>query len=230
MPLSSGPKPQVHRRLLSDEVHDHIRDAILDGSLTPGETLEDAKLQEWLGVSRSPIRDALKRLQLEGLVTIHPQSSTKVSSPNSAEIEKGLQAFGAIMGGVVRIAVPELSTAAREHLVRLVENARNEASAHDAGAHLEATLKVYQGLLAECSNEPLVRIAHSSLLPLEFGYRVMLGVRTPKWDALIEAWRKFQAGLASGNNVMAELAIEEMHLLPLPSASWDAATWDAAAN
>lgn len=230
MPLSGGPKPQVHRRLLSDEVHDHIRDAILDGSLTPGETLEDANLQEWLGVSRSPIRDALKRLQYEGLVTIHAQSSTKVATPDGAEIEKSMQAFGAIIGGVVRIAVPELSDSARQHLLGLIETARVEAEAQQPEAHLDATLAVYEALLTACSNGPLVRIAHSSLLPLKFGYRVLLGVRTPRWDVLVVGWEKFHRGLAAGDNVLAELAIEEMHLLPLPDLGWDSTNWDAVTN
>lgn len=226
MPILNGSKPKVRRRLLSDEVHDHLRDAILDGTFSPGESLDDTALQEWLGVSRTPIRDALKRLQYEGLVEIYAQSSTRVADPDLTQVEKGVQAFGAIMGGVTRIALPELSDSEREGLLILVDATRTAAASRNGGEHLDATLAVYESLLASCSNDVLVGIAHNSLMPLAFGYRASLGVRTPNWALLDAGWARFRDGIATGDNVLAELALEEMHRLPLPDLQWDPAVWD----
>ncbi|WP_081689901.1 GntR family transcriptional regulator [Leifsonia xyli] len=60
------------RRLLRDTVAESIRSAILDGSFRPGERLHDEELQGWLGVSRTPIRDALNELSRAGLVEMAP--------------------------------------------------------------------------------------------------------------------------------------------------------------
>ena len=70
----------VHRRtLLRDDVYFTLRDAIVSGRLAPGEKLRDAELSEWLGVSRTPIREALLRLERSGLVIAEPGRLTMVS-------------------------------------------------------------------------------------------------------------------------------------------------------
>ena len=68
------------RSLLRDNAYVSIRDAIVDGTFAPGERLRDAELEQWLGVSRTPIRDAMARLELAGLVHTQPGRSTIVST------------------------------------------------------------------------------------------------------------------------------------------------------
>ena len=58
--------------VLGDEVYARLGEAILDGSLAPGERLRDHDLAEWLGVSRTPVREALQRLERVGLVEVSP--------------------------------------------------------------------------------------------------------------------------------------------------------------
>lgn len=64
---------------LSDSVYDILRGKILDLSILPGTVLNIKELGEALGISRSPIRDAISRLGTDGLVDIVPQKETKVS-------------------------------------------------------------------------------------------------------------------------------------------------------
>ena len=79
MPVPA-PQPPVARALLRDDVYLRVRDAIVDGTLAPGEQLRDQELAAWLGVSRTPVREALLRLQQAGLVTSLPGRSTTVAS------------------------------------------------------------------------------------------------------------------------------------------------------
>jgi DNA-binding GntR family transcriptional regulator len=65
VPLQTVERP---RRLLRDDVYVRLRDAIVDGTLAPGEQLRDSELAVWLAVSRTPVREALLRLQRAGLV------------------------------------------------------------------------------------------------------------------------------------------------------------------
>src|SRR6478752_3496650 len=88
--------------VLGDEVYARLGEAILDGRLAPGERLRDQELAEWLGVSRTPVREALQRLERAGLVEVSPHRYTRVSHPNQQNDTVELVAFN--MGLAVRMA------------------------------------------------------------------------------------------------------------------------------
>ncbi|MFB7891915.1 GntR family transcriptional regulator [Microbacterium sp. NPDC056044] len=90
------------RAVLGDEVYAHLGEAILDGRLAPGERLRDQELAEWLGVSRTPVREALQRLERAGLVEVSPHRYTRVSHPNQQNDTIELVAYN--MGLAVRMA------------------------------------------------------------------------------------------------------------------------------
>ncbi len=71
---------KIQRTFVREEAYIKLRNWILDGTLAPQERLNDKKLAERLGVSRTPIREALLRLEDEGFVQTKPNYSTKVSS------------------------------------------------------------------------------------------------------------------------------------------------------
>ncbi len=79
MPVPVEPVART-RSLLRDDVYARLRDAIVDGTLAPGEVLRDGDLATWLGVSRTPVREALLRLGQAGLVTAEPGRSTRVTT------------------------------------------------------------------------------------------------------------------------------------------------------
>ncbi|PKQ36278.1 MAG: hypothetical protein CVT61_01865 [Actinobacteria bacterium HGW-Actinobacteria-11] len=225
MPIPSSDTPGVERRLLRDEAHDAIRDAILDGTFAPGETLDDTELQRWLGISRSPIREALTMLRLEGLIEVHAQKHTRVADPRPGDVEDSLQAVGAVMGGVMRITAPALSDEGRDRVIALIDDAVDAVAAADGRAHMRVGLQIYETLLDDCPNQVLEKLARGSLLALTFRYRSTIDIRIPNWDLLSSGWRRVRDGLLDGDNVAAELAFEEMHRLPLPTQQWDAAAW-----
>jgi DNA-binding GntR family transcriptional regulator len=107
------PVPQSHglvpRSLLRENAYRAIRDAIVDGTLAPGERLNDADLVEWLGVSRTPVREALARLEQAGLVQTKPGRYTIVS-PLDVRAARSAQSVTAAMHELaVREALPNLS-------------------------------------------------------------------------------------------------------------------------
>lgn len=71
---------KIQRVFVRQEAYLKLRSAILDGTLSPGSQLKDKELAAQLGVSRTPIREALLRLEDEGLVQTKPNRSTRVSS------------------------------------------------------------------------------------------------------------------------------------------------------
>lgn len=97
------------RQLLRDSVFVRIRDAIIDGTLEPGERLLDNELSGWLGVSRTPIREALARLDAAGLVETKPGRYTIVSPIDPRTLADAQAVTAAMNELAVRTAVPLLT-------------------------------------------------------------------------------------------------------------------------
>lgn len=71
--------------LVRDGVYDHLRRAVLDGEIAPGERLGEVELGERLGVSRTPIREALMRLTQDGLLVAEANKGVRVRTVSAAE-------------------------------------------------------------------------------------------------------------------------------------------------
>lgn len=96
-----------HKRLLlRDNAYVSIRDAIVDGTFAPGEKLRDSELEQWLGVSRTPIRDAIARLEQAGLVHTQPGRSTVVSTIERRAVLDAQAVAASMHALAMRIAVP----------------------------------------------------------------------------------------------------------------------------
>ena len=128
MPIPTEARPP--RPLLRDDVLDRIRDAIVDGTLTPGEQVRDADLATWLGVSRTPVREALLELGRAGLVRSSPGRSTVVSPLESDDVRDAQRVVAAMHRLAVLTAVPRMTAVDLDRM--RAANARFTA-AHAAG-------------------------------------------------------------------------------------------------
>jgi DNA-binding GntR family transcriptional regulator len=99
------------RELLRDDVYRRLRDGIVDGTFAPGEQLRDVELAGWLGVSRTPIREALQRLARAGLVVTEPGRSTSVTSLDLRAARDAQAVVASMHQLAVRAAVGQLTAA-----------------------------------------------------------------------------------------------------------------------
>lgn len=91
-----------------------MRDRIISGELEPGTSLSEIALAEAFEVSRTPVREALKQLQTEGLVQIRPRVGTFVTAPSRREVNELFELKGLLEGAAARLlslrgSVPELT-------------------------------------------------------------------------------------------------------------------------
>src|SRR5690349_11584951 len=104
------PVPAEHGRhkrlLLKEQAYVSIRDAIVNGTLAPGEKLRDPELEQWLGISRTPIREAIARLETAGLVHTLPGRSTVVSTIERAAVRDAEAVAADLHALATRLAVP----------------------------------------------------------------------------------------------------------------------------
>ncbi|MEZ5188439.1 MAG: GntR family transcriptional regulator [Microbacterium sp.] len=149
MPLSSAPLP---RALLRDDVHARLRDAIVDGSLAPGEQLRDGDLAARLGVSRTPVREALLELARAGLVQATPGRSTVVAPIDPAAVRDAQAVVGALHAVAVRAAVPRLTPAQLDEMRAANDAFAAAQSAGDLQGALEADDRFHRVAVAAAGN------------------------------------------------------------------------------
>ncbi|NKX50395.1 GntR family transcriptional regulator [Arthrobacter deserti] len=146
------------RSLLRDDVYASLRDAIVDGTLAPGERLRDAELGAWLGVSRTPVREALLRLERAGLVVARPGRSTTVAEFDPASTLSAQQVSAAMHELAARLAVPRLPDTA---LDALADANRRFAAALEVG-DVEAAMAADDGFhavfVAACGNSMVAEV------------------------------------------------------------------------
>ena len=93
---------------LRDVVFNTLRQAILKGELEPGERLMEMQLAEQLGVSRTPIREAMRKLELEGLVLMIPRKGAVVAEITEKSLRDVLEVRKALEELAVRLACEKI--------------------------------------------------------------------------------------------------------------------------
>jgi DNA-binding GntR family transcriptional regulator len=143
----------VHRSLLRDRAHAALCDAIVAGTLAPGEQLHDAELCAWLGLSRTPVREALSRLEEEGLVETAPQRFTRVTKLERRAVRDTFPVLAAMHALATELAVPNLT---RPDIERLRAENVVYVRAMDAGSaeDLYATDARFHGIFITVAGNP----------------------------------------------------------------------------
>lgn len=161
IPATPGLTP---RTLLRDDVHRRIRDAIVRGELQPGEKLRDGELGEWLGVSRTPIREALLKLSEAGLVTAKPGRETIVSPEDPVVLDHARTLAAELHALSARLAAPH--AAADDAAVSRLRSANERLrTATDPEAAITADTDVHD-VVVGLSGNPLLPGQLDTLVPV----------------------------------------------------------------
>jgi DNA-binding GntR family transcriptional regulator len=131
MPLSSVP-----RRLLRDQAYEVLVAAIVDGDLSPGAVIRDSDLAAQVGLSRTPVREALARLADEGLVESKPNAFTRVTPLDRRASYEAFVVLRELHVLATREAVPRMTAA---DLARM-RQANADFAAALAGSHVDRAL------------------------------------------------------------------------------------------
>lgn len=136
-----------------------IRGAILEGKLPSGERLLEADIAREMGVSRGPVREALRQLEQEGLVTVHPYRDTVVAHTSTEEMQAVLLPIRLVLERfAVRKALPGITDAEIDALDRLVEEMKEGARRQDTATVVEQDLAFHRLLIDLSGSEQVVRL------------------------------------------------------------------------
>ncbi|WP_241796302.1 GntR family transcriptional regulator [Microbacterium sp. C5A9] len=118
---SSTTSLRESKQLLAEEVFQHIGAQIVEGVLEPGHRIRDVDVAEELHVSRTPVREALQRLERLGLVTMYPSRYTEVTTVTPELVEQTLEFAGYQAGVSARMGVSRMTQEERGELAALVD-------------------------------------------------------------------------------------------------------------
>jgi DNA-binding GntR family transcriptional regulator len=122
---------------ISDRLYDALTGAIVTGEIAPGKKLSEPEIARRYGVSRAPVREAIRRLQERGLVTYVTYQGARVSEPSATEFLALLDVREATEGMAARLAAESMSEAEIEALEALVQGHRGEIERNPLGAYLQ---------------------------------------------------------------------------------------------
>jgi len=160
----------VSQITLTDTVTDKIREAIVRGELEPGERLTEPTLASRLGVSRSPVREALRRLENEGLVVRESSNGFSVWNPTEADVDEILSLRTMMESLAAELMIDKLTDADIRNLEEIYE-AEKQAIAENRRLLLTKEDRKFHDYLIEASR-------HTRLL--EVWNRVMC-----QWEVLV---------------------------------------------
>src|SRR6478736_7201395 len=129
--------PDLDRGLLSDQIYSMIKGMIRDSTLRPGEQLVESQLAKQLGVSQSPVREALKRLTHDGLVQQVRHHGSFVADYSRDEAEQAKVARVTLEETAGRFACGRLDAATRDGLEALIGEMSRSAADSDVNAFRE---------------------------------------------------------------------------------------------
>jgi len=146
-----------------DHVYSALRERILSGDLPRGTKLRQASLAEELGVSRTPLREALRRLSTEGLVEFSPNRGATVSELDFGDMRHAWSARVALEPGAARLAAERRDADAIASMREAIDHQRGAAG--DSGASFAANREFHLALAAASGNPHLTRFAEMLWVP-----------------------------------------------------------------
>ena len=152
---------QLQQRTTPDNVSDVLREAILDGSLKPGSQLREAHIATDLGISRAPLREALRRLEEEGLVVKIPFKGAYVAEVGDRMIDEISSLRLRLEPFAIELALPKLRSSERGYLKDVIGQLTDAAKRHDVQHSIAAHLAFHRAIY-EASDHQLLMSLWSS--------------------------------------------------------------------
>ena len=150
-----GTVSETDTRLLREIAYDRVQDAIKHAGIQPGDPLSETRLSKALGISRTPIREALQRLAREGLLQIIPGRAITVAAPSMQEVLDAIHVRELLEPEVVRLAAESLPTQARDLLQNLTNDMEQSARAGERALWSQTDIKWHETLSNYCPNRLL---------------------------------------------------------------------------
>ncbi len=192
---------------LRDVVFNTLREAILKGELKPGERLMELQLASKLGVSRTPIREAIRMLEQEGLAVTIPRKGAEVAKMTEKDMEDVLQVRDALDELAASIACEQITAEELEELKRTMREFEESTKTGDVKRIAEVDVK-FHDIIYKATRNPKLENILNNLREQMYRYRVEYLKDERSFPTLIKEHSEIVEGLAKKDK---EKVIAAMH-------------------
>ncbi len=181
---------------LRDVVFNTLRRAILTGQLKPGERLLEVHLANKLGVSRTPIREAIRKLELEGLVIMIPRRGAEVARITEKSLKDVLEVRRALDALSVELACDRITEEDMKRLLQACQDFEKAAKGKDASVIAKADVALHDIIVEATGNQRLAQLVNN-LSEQMYRYRFVYIKEESKHDMLVAEHREIYESIAS---------------------------------
>ncbi|HEK85553.1 MAG: GntR family transcriptional regulator [Candidatus Saccharicenans sp.] len=154
-------KPVLNVKSLKEQVYDFLREQMRRGEILPGSVIDMEETSKKLGVSRTPLRDALLQLESEDFVTILPRRKVVVNILTVEDIKNYYEIIGALESIAIIRAFDRLGKAEIDFMDQMNQEMEEAIKADDFDLYYEKNLKFHNTYLDLCGNQKLMRIVNN---------------------------------------------------------------------
>lgn len=193
---------------LREVVFNTLRDAILRGELEPGERLMEIQLAEKLGVSRTPVREAIRKLELEGLAMMLPRRGAIVAAITISDLKDVLEVRRVLEGLTIELACKRMT---EDELNKLKESGEEFAKAikeEDLTEIAKRDVAFHDIIYNSSRNQRLIQILNN-LREQMYRYRLEYIKDANKRGTLVEEHKSIIESIEAKDATMAKKAIKK---------------------
>lgn len=211
-PVEASATERLNRAGLHAQAGRQLREMIVTGALAPGAPIVEADLCARLGISRTPLREAVKMLAAQGLVELRPNRSARIAPFDATHITELFEALSNVERIAAEYAAERLSARELGHLSDLQETMEAHYRAGDLAAYFAVNQAIHSAILAGAHNATLVEMHGWLFARAERARYFALGTHA-RWAESIEEHRAILAALEARQSDTAGrlLAAHVMH-------------------
>lgn len=175
----------LKKRCLSDELAPLLRDLIVEGELAPGAKIPEQAIAERFGVSRTPLREALKSLAAEGLVTLHPNRGATVATISAEQVDELFPIMGALEALAGELACERASDGDIRRIRAMHERMQGHYKRRERGPYIKLNQAIHEALFEIAANSSLTQMYRSLMLRIH-SIRYLAKKSPDRWKEAME--------------------------------------------
>lgn len=210
-PINSYGRNSLRRRSLHEEVADCVRTMIIEGELKEGQRIHEPELCQQLDISRTPLREALKVLHSEGLVTIEPNRGAWVATITPEEIREHFEIISSLERRAAELTAVKATESDLARLSKLQDKLERHYQAQERNEYFETNQHIHRLIIELAGNDTLTQLHHQLMNRVSRGRYLAIGMQH-RWEESVEEHRALLDALREHNAELAGRILAE-HVL-----------------
>jgi DNA-binding GntR family transcriptional regulator len=207
---TQAPPARGRRELLADRAYIALRDRIITLRIAPGAPIDEDRLGEELEMGRTPVREAVKRLALENLVTVFPRRGTFASEINITDLTHISEVRTVLEGHAAYRAAERITDAQRDELTELLGDLAHSHGSDDGEALMALDARVHR-FIYRCAGNPYLEETLGRYLNLSLRIWHLVIDRLPHMFARVHEHDDVLHAIAAGDGARAgEIVVEHI--------------------